>query len=148
MAIVSFYFLCIFYLVFKSDNTHLYNDTPFFAKLLFPAFSVFFIFRLIYLIYRCYTSRDFCLELSQGKNTFAFTQKEVTHTYLKSNIEKIIIYGSDGGKAKNWLGFSEIYFKDGTALRFSNILIDVLSFRSKFPQELIIRSSKSQYLIF
>ncbi len=83
-----------------------------------------------------------------GKDDFLFGPKWDVNSYNKSNNEKIVTYGGDGYRMPNWDGFSEIYLKDGEVLRFSNILIDVLSFRTKFPQELIVRGSKSQYLMF
>lgn len=115
----------------------------FFFKPPLPAwiFAVFIVFlgivmsQYAYYLYMVYLrSKNWCLNVSAGLPTFEFGETaEGLHTYNKSDIEQLIIYGNSSGKGAKGLMMAKIVFKDGSSLLIPGVLIDIIAFIAKFP---------------
>ena len=83
------------------------------------------------------------LQISEGSDVFYFGNDDAQNKYYKKDIEKITIYqpGGGGAGASNGSLHSfyvyEILFKDGTTIKFSNLLISETLFLENFPNDLV-----------
>jgi hypothetical protein len=83
--------------------------------------------------FKFYNNRFEYLQISRGDNIFIFGKnRDEIREYNKADIDKIINYAPKNSRSPNIIEFTEILFKDGSGMRFSNILLSSLELRYKF----------------
>lgn len=106
--------------------------------------SVIYYYVVIKIFFVAVMNRNNYLQLSRGNDEFSFGYfKNLVKTYNKNNIHSIVIYRSGGSRNPNLICVYEIYFKDGTKIKFSNMLISDFAFADKFPNNTITYGKKS-----
>jgi len=85
------------------------------------------------------------LQISKGNNNFSFNDGSGENVYNKNEIKEIIIYKPAGGRNPNDFYVYEIYFKDGSMIKFSNMLISDIVFGNKFPSDLYRYGDKNSF---
>jgi hypothetical protein len=94
--------------------------------------------------YNAFLNRNNYLQISKGNNIFKFGPSEDNvDTYDKNDIEKVVVYETRGTRNPNFVCIYEIYFKNGSIIKFSNMLISDFSFTNKFNPALITYGKKS-----
>jgi len=106
--------------------------------------SVIYYYVVIKIFFAAVMNRNNYLQLSRGNDVFSFGYfKNLVKTYNKSDIDKIMVYRSGGYRNPNLICVYEIYFKDGTKIKFSNMLISDFAFADKFPNNTITYGKRS-----
>ena len=97
-------------------------------------FVLFFGSFLIYLFVRYLACAKQVLQISHGADVFYFGEKNNMQFYDQNNIKKITVYQPGGGPGKSLHDFYayEIIFKNGTLLKFSNMLMSEKNFLENF----------------
>jgi hypothetical protein len=98
-----------------------------------------------YILNRYLVRSNQTIQISKGNDIFYFAQGINETKYNKNDIDKIIIYQPGGRKKLHFFYVFEIYFKDGSVLKFSNMLISEGNFMNKFPDDLYSYTSKSTF---
>jgi len=87
-------------------------------------------------------SKDACLNLSRGNDSFVFGVKKKLRTYYKSQITSLIIYSGGIQKGKQNQCVYQITFNDSSYIKISGMVIPVSIFAEKFPTVEIIEKTK------
>lgn len=84
-------------------------------------------------------NRNNYLQISKGNDSFKFgyTENECK-VYNKADIDKVVVAQSKGRLDFNTFDYFEIFFKDGSLIKLSTMLIPKFDFINKFPEELIV----------
>jgi hypothetical protein len=83
--------------------------------------------------FKFYNNRFEYLQISRGNNIFIFGKNgDEIREYNKADIDKIINYTPQNNRSPNIIEFTDILFKDGSNIRFSNILLSSSELRYKF----------------
>jgi hypothetical protein len=98
---------------------------------------------LVYIFTRYSACSDQVLEISKGNSIFSFGNNGDEQTYNKTDIKEIVQYVPGGGRNPNMFYVFEIYFKDGSIIKFSNMLISDITFTSKFSNDLFVLGKKN-----
>jgi len=131
-------------------TTLITNRGTFAAKLIILLLVIVFGSLLAYVFSRYLASSKQVIQISQGNDIFYFGDVQNMNRYDKKNIEKIIIYqpgGSQPGGVRKLHFFYvfEIYFKDSTILKFSNMLLSEATVLDNFLNDLITYGDKSPF---
>ncbi|MGN8068561.1 hypothetical protein [Mucilaginibacter sp. SG564] len=88
---------------------------------------------LLYASSRYFKNRQQYLQISKGNNRFSFgyNDQQIV-TYNKSDVQQIIYYAGKGNSSRNLSDDVEVYFKDGSAIKISNMLISAIDLLAKF----------------
>jgi len=100
---------------------------------------------LTYVIIRYIACRNQVIKISRGNDEFFFSDDSSEHKYNKNDVEKIMIYQPGGNKKVHWFYVYEVYFADGTVLKFSNMLISEAELKNKFPDDYFSYGLKSPF---
>ncbi len=131
-------------LLFTKDNPSLTKNTHILLTIFFTLASIFFNVVLYKMVYSAINNQNNYLQISKGNPIFHFGYDENNiETYNKDDIKEVLVYEFRGTRNPNIIAVYEICFKDGSAIKFSNMLISTSAFRSKFLEELIKRGKKS-----
>ncbi|MDB5010199.1 MAG: hypothetical protein JWR67_989 [Mucilaginibacter sp.] len=131
--------LLLFYGVFFliADVTMFVKNTPIFIGLVIIIFSVIYYLLLAKIFYKAIVNRNNYLQISKGNDFFSFGYNEqAIKAYKKSEISEVVHYISRGSKNPNLIEVYEINFKDGSTIKFSNMLIPSSAFYSKFTDKM------------
>ncbi|SHM91265.1 hypothetical protein [Mucilaginibacter sp. OK098] len=120
-----------------ADATVFAINTPWYLRLLLAAVSALYYFLLGKIYYNAIVNRDNYLQISKGNDVFSFgyNQQEI-NTHNKNNISEIVTYVSSGSKNPNFVEAYEISFKDGSSIKFTNMLIPSSAFHTKFTDSM------------
>jgi hypothetical protein len=130
--IVFFVMFAVFAILFAR------TDAPFVVKSIFILLATLFASLLVYIFKRYFMCSDQALEISKGNSVFSLEDNNNNkRTYNKTDIKEIVMYAPGGGRNPNMFYVFEIYFKDGSVIKFSNMLISNITFQSKFSHDLI-----------
>ena len=127
--LISIFFIYLF-LLSLSLFTAKYNTAT-----IFPLGLMLFLFGsfLAYALYRYLQTRHQYLQISKGNNIFSFGYNEhQIVTYNKSDIQQVIYYAGKGNSSRNLSDDVEVYFKDGSGIKISNMLVSVVELLTKF----------------
>jgi hypothetical protein len=131
-------------LILKGRVAPAHSTATILVSIFLICISPFFYMILFRMIYSIVKNRNNYLQLSKGNPIFYFGYDESNiSTYKKDDIKEVLVYESHGSRNPNLISVFEICFKDGSAIKFSNILISSIAFHSKFPEDLIKRGKKS-----
>ena len=130
--IILFLFTCWFFRVDRGSLSE---------KIFILAFVLFFGGLLLYVLVKYLASSKQVLQISIDTDVFYFGNGINQNKYNKNDIEKITIYQPGGGGAGNkrlqYFYVYEILFKDGTTIKFSNMLISEAKVLENFPNDVI-----------
>jgi len=131
--------MLLFYGVFFIiANTALFTtNTPGFLRVMFVLITVLYYSLLGKIYYNAIINRNNYLQISKGNDIFSFgyNQQEI-NTYNKNDISEIVTYVSRGSRNPNFVEAYEIKFKDGSSIKFSNMLIPYAAFHTKFSDSM------------
>jgi hypothetical protein len=134
-AIISYATIIIF---FSTACWFLITDNgPLSEKIFILAFVLFFGSLLIYVFVRFLTFSKQSLRISMDTDIFYFGDDINQNKYTKNDIEKITIYQPGNPKAIQYFYVYEILFKDGSTIKFSNMMISEAIVLDNFPKDLI-----------
>ncbi|PJJ84418.1 hypothetical protein [Mucilaginibacter auburnensis] len=104
------------------------------------------------IFYAAYINRNNYLKISKGNNTFLFGyHSSDIRSYNKTEVTKIVTYEAKGNRNPVLVEIYEIYFKDGTVIKISNMLISWFDLFDKFSDKMenldvpIISGKRSLY---
>jgi len=130
-------FVFTFYLL--ATNTGSFNEKTFiFFFMLLPGGLLAYIFNR-YLA--CYNQ---VLQVSEANDTFYFGDDRL-NKYNKDDIGRITIYQPGGVKKVHFFYVFEFTLKDGSMLKFSNMLISEAAVLNNFPDDLVSYGNKSPF---
>lgn len=141
--LLSGFFIVLFLLFFIPAIVLMSEKAPFFVFGIPFAFSLLFGGLLIYILKKYLACSTQIMQVSRGNPVFSFGNDVDDSTYNKNDIKEIIRYNPSGGRNPNMFVVFEIYFKDGSTIKFSNMLISDLIFNNKFPGSLITFGKKN-----
>jgi hypothetical protein len=135
--ILCFLLFLIFFIAFLRINA------SFLVLFILGAFTLLPGGIIAYIMRKYFACANQTLQLSKGNSVFSFNDGINENIYNKGDIKEIILFGPIGGRS----GFYayEIYFKDNSMIKFSNMLISDLVFRNKFPSDLCKYSDKNSF---
>jgi hypothetical protein len=147
---IAFYAIIFSYI----DILLISRDDHQFKKLIFILFTIFFTLAAIFfnigwckMTYSAFINRKNFLQLSKGNPTFSFGFDEHSiHTYKKEDIKEVVIHEL-GGQRSIRIAFFEINFNNGSVIKFSDALISLSTFKSKFSNNLIKQGKKGLFKI-
>jgi hypothetical protein len=102
---------------------------------------------LAYIFNRYLVRSKQILQLSPDNDIFYFSDGSSTQQYNKEDIVKITIYqpGGGAGKSLHYFYVYELLFKDGSVLKFSNMLISEKKVLDNFLRDLVRYDPKSPF---
>lgn len=128
--ILLYIFWWLYFLIFFSICILVLQPVPVLITLLTS--GVF----LMYLISPFYRHRSEYIQISRGNNVFYFGKNnEDVRAYNKKDIEKVLFYRPQNSRSPNMIEVIEVVFKDGSLIRFSNLLISQSVFSYKFSNK-------------
>jgi len=138
--------IIIFFLIFTIFVFFIVQTTAPFIVILVPGLlSLFMAGILLYILNRYLACSNQFLQVSKGNSVFSFGNDTNEQTYDKSEIKEIILFGPLGTRSPNTFYVFEIYFKDKSVIKFSNMLISDTTFMNKFSTDLIVYSKRSSF---
>lgn len=147
MLFVGFTTLLLNITLFRNGIASINNTAKLLFYIFIPIASIFFYVIFFRMISHAIRNQNNYLQISKGNPIFHFGYNENNiQTYDKEDIKEVVVYDTHGGgRNPNSIVVFEIYFKDETVLKFSNILIPNHDFQSKFSNDLIRRVKKSLF---
>ncbi|MCR8561231.1 hypothetical protein KXD93_26500 [Mucilaginibacter sp. BJC16-A38] len=121
----------VFFVV--ADASVFATNTRWYVRLPLVVLSAFYYFILGKIYCNAIINRDNYLQISKGNDVFSFgyNQQEIK-TYNKMDISEIVTYEHKGSRNPNFVEAYAINFKDGSSIKFTNMLISSSAFRTKF----------------
>jgi hypothetical protein len=137
LILTSFLLIMVTMFLFFSIAAIIKVDV-FYVILLMTSVLGLFTYLLFRIYYNAFRNRNNYLQISKGNDVFSFGYNEnYVTTYNKKDIDTITACEPKGNRNPNNVSVYEITFKDGTSLKFSNMLIADSVLRSKFPEGII-----------
>jgi len=115
------------------------NHPSFLPWLLLPLAITVYILRCLVLIVIKFTQyRNSYIQISETRNEFVFSHKGLAKTYHKTDIKKIITHTVKNYKSPSasFVAY-EIYFKDESFIKFSNLLFGGFTVADKFNKYIL-----------
>ena len=99
---------------------------------------------LVYVLNRYLACYNQVLQVSEANDTFYFGDDRL-NKYNKDDIGRITIYQPGGVKKVHFFYVFEFTLKDGSMLKFSNMLISEAAVLNNFPDDLVSYGNKSPF---
>jgi len=109
------------------------------------AFVLYFGGLLVYILNRYLACYNQVIEISWADDTFYFGDNIQINMYKKADVQQVLICQPGGVKKVHFFYAYVITFKDGSTIKFSNMLISEAEIINSFPDDLIRYGSKSPF---
>jgi hypothetical protein len=135
--LLSFFWIVWFALFVWVFTASLFSPKYAHALLIFPiVFLLYPSWVLFRTFFRFFQLREQYLRISRSNDILFFGENEKgARAYKKSDIEKIIDYEPMGNRTPTSIQIYEVYFVDGSSIRFTNVLMSASTLRGKFSDK-------------
>jgi len=100
---------------------------------------------LVYVLNRYLACYNQVIEISGDYDTFYFGDDITMNKYDKNNIDQVLIYQPGGTRKLHFFYVFQITFKDGSMIKFSNMLISEGEILNDFLHDVVRYDNKSPF---